>query len=261
MSVDEPQFEHPNGYVIHDLRREPTVTRTTDPATTDIRRALIYALLSRALAYPDNPDLLRSTAWAARLILDGSPAELADAALHIHGELLEHEYVAAFTMGTSPDCPRFEAAYVVDDALFQTGGLADLAGFYRAFEVELTGWPMRPDDISIELEFMGFLCRKQAYARERLSEAKVRTARHAQRTFVRNHLGRWGTAFAQALARQCPGDGFYGIAANALDAWLKAEAVLLRLPAGQAPVWPERRVAGPRAITHGCAVFHPAEIL
>jgi TorA maturation chaperone TorD len=237
------------------------MTPTVNAETKDIRRALTYTLLARALAYPDDPDLLRSTAWTARAVLEESVAtELAEAALHIHGELLEHAYIDAFTLGTSPDCPRFEAAYVVDDALFQTGGLADLAGFYRAFGVELAGSPMRLDDVSIELEFMGFLCRKQAYAREHLSQARVRAARKAQRSFARDHLWRWGPAFAQALAVQCPGDSFYGVAARALEAWLRAEAALLRLPTGHAPVGPKAGWQVRDAISHGPAIFHPDEI-
>lgn len=237
------------------------MTPTADSATKDIRRSLTYALLARALAYPDDPDLLRSTAWAASVVLDDPATKvLAEAALHVHGELLEHAYIEAFTLGTSPDCPRFEAAYTVDDALFQTGGLADLAGFYRAFGVELAASPMRLDDVSIELEFMGFLCRKQAYAREHLSQARVAEARKAQRLFGRNHLWRWGPAFAQAVIGHCAPGGFYWTAASALEAWLKAEAVFLRLPVGQTPASPRAGWQVRDAISHGPAVFHPDEI-
>lgn len=233
------------------------MTRRLAPSTTDIHRALTYNLLAQALAYPDDLHLLRNTAWAARLLLDGLPAELAETALQVHGELLEHEYIAAFTMGTSPDCPRFEAAYVTDDALFQTSGLADLAGFYQAFGVELSGSPMRPDDISIELEFMGFLCRKQAYARQHLSETKAIRARRAQRAFMRHHLGRWGTTFADALAAQCPDDRFYGLAARVLGTWLTAEHSLLRVARPKHTAAPRDGWQVRDAISHGPAVFHP----
>lgn len=237
------------------------MSRLDQPNQNAGQRAIAYALLSRALAYPDDPDLVRNTAGTAAALLEPSPvAELARLATGVHGELLEHAYIDVFSLSTSPDCPRFEAAYLVDDLLFQTSGLADITGFYRAFGVELTGSPMRADDITVELEFMAFLCGKEAYAREHLGPKRVRDARRAQRLFLGEHLGRWGDAFAQALAAHASAVPFYACSAAALAYWLHAEASLLRVRPDAAAARPRDGWQAREPISHGPSVFHPDEL-
>lgn len=79
-----------------------------------------------------------------------------------------------------------------------TPRLADVAGFYAAFGVRTDH--DRPDHLVAELEFMAVLLAAEADARTHgdLSEADV--AASAARTFLRDHLGTWVTAWAARVA-------------------------------------------------------------
>jgi TorA maturation chaperone TorD len=147
----------------------------------------------------------------------GEPVrDLATAMLRADRAEIEREYASTFKMTNSPDCPTYESAYVCTDGGQQTTVMADVAGFYRAFGLEL-GEHVRPDEISTELEFAGFLCRKEAYAAEHLGAGRARQARRAQRMFFTEHLGQWGETFATHLLRTAPGGGFYEKAGRALQ--------------------------------------------
>jgi DMSO reductase family type II enzyme chaperone len=88
------------------------------------------------------------------------------------------------------------------DPLFQPHRLADLAAFYRAFGLEVVDDAgERHDHICLELEFMTVLAAKEAYAREHQLDAdQLAQCRDAQKSFLREHLGRWTPAFTRRLA-------------------------------------------------------------
>jgi TorA maturation chaperone TorD len=88
------------------------------------------------------------------------------------------------------------------DPLFQPHRLADLGAFYRAFGLEVAGdADERHDHICMELEFMSVLAMKEAYALEhQLDAEQLAQCRDAQKKFLREHLGRWASAFARRLA-------------------------------------------------------------
>ncbi len=59
----------------------------------------------------------------------------------------------------------YETEYTTPDALYKAHQLADIAGFYRAFGLEMsTENRERPDHLAAELEFMHFLALKEAQA-------------------------------------------------------------------------------------------------
>jgi len=208
-----------------------TITR---PRATSIdaaiRRSLGYALVARCLAYPDESGAgaVRGAAADAGQALVGTACErLAEVAASVsHGDI-EERHSRLFTFSASPDCPTFETAYLATDHLQQAQRMADLNGFYRAFGVDTVETGFRPDDICVELEFMGFLCRKEVYAAERLGAPRVGQTLRAERMFLREHLGRWGAALGRRISLRAAGDPFYSVVGDALHDWLESEREFL----------------------------------
>lgn len=209
---------------------------TADTALLGLRdlaivRAAGYALLAGAFAYPDAARCaaLREVAAVTGDVLAQTPlAALAARAAEGLQAQREAEHVQTFSVSSSVDCPTFETAYLSTDPSQQTQRMADVAGFYRAFGVDPASPGFRPDDVSVELLFMGFLCTKEANAREQHSAARVDQVRRAQRLFLRDHLARWGGSLGRRLALRAPAGSFLQCAGVELDAWLDADCRLLR---------------------------------
>lgn len=207
-----------------------SMTRPRHSIETAVRRAMGYGLIARCLAFPDavGAAAMRESAAAGRELLKGTALErLADCTVAAVTEPLEGRYSRLFTFSTSVDCPTFETAYLSTDVAQQTHRMADINGFYRAFGVDTVGSGFRPDDICVELEFMGFLCRKQVYAAEHLGAPRVSQTLRAQKMFLKEHLGRWGAPLGLRIARRAADDAFYSEVGQALHDWLQADCELL----------------------------------
>jgi TorA maturation chaperone TorD len=203
-----------------------TARKRAEPIEQTLQRAAVYDLLARALAYPDAATFasLLETATVAGPLLAGTPAgEVLRLLDSVTREELETSHVRVFTVSCSPDCPTFETAFLSNDPAQQTGRMADIAGFYRAFGVDPAVPGFRPDDISVELEFMGYLCRKQVHATDHLGAPRVGQVRRAQRMFLEEHLGRWGAPLGRRIAYRAPAERFYFTVGEALADWLDAE--------------------------------------
>jgi DMSO reductase family type II enzyme chaperone len=118
-------------------------------------------------------------------------------------EPFQAAYVSAFGHAARGSCPLNEIEYgeLKADPLFQPHRLADLAAFYRAFGLEVAeDAGERHDHLCLELEFMCVLAAREAYALEhQLDEEHREHGRNAQKSFLREHLGRWVPAFARHL--------------------------------------------------------------
>lgn len=199
----------------------------TAPATaaSALVRATVYELLARCFAHPSaeaHTAMVGLVEEAGAVVLGSAAADLpATLARHSRADL-EAGYIATFTAVTSPDCPTYESAYVCTDGSQQTSVMATVASFYHAFGVDAAQPGFRPDDLCLELSFMGFLCQKEAYAAEHMGAPRVRQARRAQRLFLQNHLGRWGKTLGEALMLRSPHD-FYQALGCALRDWLAEE--------------------------------------
>jgi TorA maturation chaperone TorD len=218
------------------------VTQTTElrkevVASRAVARACIYQLLSQALTYPDDDvvaamvetDLPQARKATAFLPVDLGPElaafgdQMADISLSelksLHGHVFSHV--------VSADCPPCEAFYTAKGIFQETGELADIAGFFKAFGLTLAEGE-RVDHISVELEFMHFLTFKEAYAQTHHDAAKARFCRETQRKFIRDHLGRWGTHFARLLDQKADG-GYYSCLASLLAKFVSSEVAFLRV--------------------------------
>jgi TorA maturation chaperone TorD len=217
-----------------------------------IQRANRYVFFAQAFAHPTAERKQQLDEAAAQLLVDGGNLglmRLAAIARETQSDALEPLYVSLTTFSASPDCPTFETAYYGDGAQQQTHRMADIAGFYRAFGVDGTEGGFRPDDLSVELEFMAFLCEKEAFARLHLGAARTAQALRAQRLFLQEHLGTWAPRFAASLSEVAPYGHFYWAAGNELAAWIQAECT--RTGANPVAVPVERPVAAPLPVSHG----------
>ena len=218
------------------------VTQTTDrrkevTASRALARASIYQLLSQALAYPNDDvvtamveiDLPQANEAAVLLTVDLEPElaafgdHLADACASDLRSLHGH----VFTHIISTDCPPCEAFYTAQGIFQETSELADIAGFFKAFDLALAETE-RIDHISVELEFMHFLTYKEAYARTHHDAEKSRFCRDVQRKFIRDHLGRWSLHFARLLDQKA-GGGYYSCLASLLEKFVSSELAFLRV--------------------------------
>ncbi len=128
-------------------------------------------------------------------------------------------------------CP-YETEFGSDAAYGQPQALADIAGYYRAFGLRCAQVDERIDHVGCECAFMEFLALKEAVAVEGAAGAAaeerqtwrdtLEATRGAERTFFRDHLGRFGRAFAAALSR-ADGEGLLGCTGAFLFGLLEAE--------------------------------------
>jgi TorA maturation chaperone TorD len=194
-------------------------------------------LLSQALAYPDDDvvaamidiDLPQAREAAALLSvdLDVELVAFGDQLSDTSPSELKNLHRQVFTHVVSQDCPPCEAFYTAKGIFQETSELADIAGFFKAFGLTLAE-SERVDHISVELEFMHFLTYKEAYAQTNHDAAKARFCRDTQRTFIRDHLGRWSPHFARLLDRKADG-GYYSCLASLLEKFVSSELAFLRV--------------------------------
>ncbi len=196
---------------------------------TAVRRALIYAFLSRALAYPSSEHQAVLRERIAPGLVDfgidrDGPPGLSGALDQVGASLdeLRDAHTAVFTLTVSADCPDYETAYDSRDVFQQTYTMADVGGFYRANGLEVGGLQAeRPDHIGTELEFMSFLAFKEAFALESQGPAELEVTREAQKLFLRDHLGCWGPSFGLRVEASAGADGsFYACVGRALSTWI-----------------------------------------
>lgn len=231
-----------------------------------LARAVVYDFLAQAFAYPED-ERFTDLQNLARLVLTNGGwmpvVRLAALVRELSPEQLRDQYSAAMSLNSSPDCPLFETAYFGTDPQQQTQRMADVAGFYRAFGVDSSASETRPDDLSVELEFMSYLCRKEAFAIEHSGPPRVAQVRKAQRLFFENHLGRWAAVVGRKLSRLAAPGVFHAAAGATLEAWATLEQESLNvepeLVSGHAAQWLAPASHGPEFA--GGASFVPMEEL
>jgi hypothetical protein len=105
--------------------------------------------------------------------------------------------------------------------------MGDIAGFYKAFGVELSkDVHERLDHLSVEFEFMHFLTYKESYSRCHDGTEKTDIVVDAQKKFVKNHIGRWVPLFCRMLAKKAD-SGLFKLIADSMSEWMDFEVAYL----------------------------------
>jgi TorA maturation chaperone TorD len=237
---------------------------TPDPF--DLARSHVYGFLAAALSDPfgGHFDLaldarLQKVAVAAGQLLcseapegvalapgERPPAELDLApvvqALSVSRDGLVRLHQQVFGLALGKSAPPCETEYCPAALTFyRAQQLADIAGFYRAFALELNReQPERHDHISVELEFMAHLITKELAAKQGGLTEQAAVCREAQKKFFQDHIAWWVPAFGQLLRRAAV-DGLYSALALALGPFIAGERAVLDVPpaAGLAEPRPE----------------------
>jgi len=211
-------------------------SRKEQAAAYHFARSAAYRLLSQATIYPSEEVIaaLRdedlSQAHAAAELLGSTFAErLAEFEQELKAtsvDELQRLHQRIFTFFFFIDWAPAETVYTAKEIFQETDQLSDIAGFFRAFGMELAE-KERPDHISTELEFMHLVTCKEALAQLHHGSEKARLCRVVQRKFMEAHLGRWGPQFARQLGFQAP-EGYFPVLAALLDEFLTTEVSYLR---------------------------------
>lgn len=101
-----------------------------------------------------------------------------------HAVLSQAEYLEAFDPGASNVAVSLHEATHADQE--HTGLFEELVRFYEHFGLRRLQDAELPDHLSVELEFMHFLCRLEQHALAR--DADVDSLHRAQRDFMKRHL-------------------------------------------------------------------------
>ncbi|MEK6526529.1 MAG: molecular chaperone TorD family protein, partial [Nitrospirota bacterium] len=172
------------------LKDSPAVERA-------LGRSKLYLLISWSMLYPEDDEFLdylqsgefvedgRSALTSLSAALDGIGGERAKSKLAALSKYLDQidgwvstecanwqltdlqaDHRRVFSNTITLDCPPYETLFGNDHVFGQAHVMGDIAGFYKAFGVELSqDIHERMDHLSVELEFMHFLAYKESYAR------------------------------------------------------------------------------------------------
>ncbi|HEX9124348.1 MAG TPA: molecular chaperone TorD family protein [Actinomycetota bacterium] len=209
-----------------DVRPGPVVQ-----ANQALARSAGFQLGSQLLAYPTpaaTEQLLGEDLPFAEAVTGSLPEPVRESIRRLRAaladldpDLLEGEYRRIFSHVHSADCPLYETDFIAKDVWRQSQELADLAGFYRAFGMEVEG--ERPDSAAVELEFLHVLAFKAGWALAREEADHAEVCERAEVAFLRDHALRWIPSLVERIAA-IAGGGPYGAVAALIRELLLAEA-------------------------------------
>lgn len=203
----------------------------------DIHRVRLYSALSTAFDRPDEEllDAIENGAFAEGLImsatmLGGDVARAADG-LEITApdepSELRSAYAAAFGNENEATVSQYETGYAPGTLVTNTNQLADMAGFYRAFGLDIAPDQRdRADYLSTQLEFVSHLAAQRAYLAKEGDETGVEVVTNARASFIEDHLGRWAPRFVAEVLGEVEAP-FYRVLADLLGALVETENELL----------------------------------
>jgi TorA maturation chaperone TorD len=210
---------------------------STDEA---LARAVVYRALSIAFQAPSEARLDRIGARRGFPVLKSALNVLGLPPIAVQpDEAADATYWRLFGHTTRGPICACETEYGPDNGFHQPQQLADINGYYLAFGLQPgAASDLRADHIACECEFMDFLCRKEALLTSTATEPPaaetletLETTRQAERTFLRDHLGRFGRAFGTRVAAQDP-NGYLGAIGRTLALFLDGECQRAGVQAG-----------------------------
>lgn len=191
-------------------------------------RARLYTLLSLCFDRPGEslqrvldddvlPDVfVESTAKLETTSLTPAASDAATAVSRTDFETFRSAYGTAFGVEGGADVSPYETEYRPGGLVTNTDELADIAGFYDAFGLEVGEQRDRVDHLATELEFVGELAAREAHLADAGDGEGVEIVVDAQRLFLEDHLGRWVPRVRTELEDEV-GNGLYLSLAKLLD--------------------------------------------
>lgn len=120
----------------------------------------------------------------------------------------------------------YESVYTSRDQLVMQDAYEKVLKIYRRHGITKTEADLYEDHISLELEFMAFLCDEAVAFLEKNDQASFEENLKEQRSFFKEHLANWVFNFTEAI-REVAGDSIYSSAASILDGFIEEEKQLL----------------------------------
>lgn len=182
-------------------------------------RCACYALLSELACSPHDIDprtsLRDKIGVGATLEYATGLDDLSREFVALDLDTLKLEYSALFEVGSDgPPCPIREDLQTGQ----RTGTREDLVRFYSYFNYTLEEkFAWAPDHLSVELEFMHFLCYREASAQTDAASSQL-----AQVDFSQRHLVRWVPELARSVAK-VESDSVYRRVVDAIEQFLTAD--------------------------------------
>jgi len=236
----------------------PTPIKDSPAVERALNRSKIYLLVSWSLLYPEDDEFLdyvqcgefvedgRAAVEALEKAIDGIGGDRAKQKLNElkqqfdqleklvvsecvnwHLTDLQAEHRRVFSNVITLDCPPYETLFGNDHVFAQSHVMGDIAGFYKAFGVELSkDIHERLDHLSVEFEFMHFLAYKESYSRCHDGSDKTQIVVDAQKKFVKNHIGRWVPLFCRMLGKKAD-SGLFKLVADMTADWMDFESTFL----------------------------------
>lgn len=220
----------------------PQASVGSDALALPLLRSHLYRLLAEGFRKPTSSQFSRLQGsylarWQHLITFLEEEASFRDPLVSLRAllqktqeEALFADYAALFEAHGGLKVSPYETEHrkeTPQHALAQTYEIADIAGFYKAFGLDIaTASPERADHIAVELEFMHLLTAQEAYAVEQGDQEQKQRSIHAQILFFRDHLGQWIEPFAsKVLESQTP---VYAQLAALLLAWTSLEQEFLK---------------------------------
>ena len=220
-----------------------TENSTFSPIEMAQLRQALYRFLAMLFLYPDDDRLANVRIAAGELLGARSTWDsfefgpqvnqllIALAGLNAEAaEQVKEEY--NHLIRVKPVAPPYESFYL--DPQGQARGLiaSQLEAEYTAAGLALSSSLQdMPDYLTVELEFMSFLCAREVEARETATEANNVKVRIRQRSFLNEHLVRWYPQFARRVTDDAP-TSLYSVIAAAAYAFLRHDLAYLGLRKG-----------------------------
>jgi DMSO reductase family type II enzyme chaperone len=157
--------------------------------------------------------------------LVGQPDGLDDVGMTLS---LKRDYTRLFIGPGHLPAPPYESVHRHDVPELERGlvmgrSTTDARRQYAAAGLQLSPqFTDLPDHIAVELEFMCFLCAKEAEAWQTEDEEAAIRRQSAQHAFLSGHLGQWVPAFCGAVVEAAQTDFYRGLAQLA-RAYIEAE--------------------------------------
>lgn len=223
-------------------QEEPTVDQEIIDAADPVEayhRSRLYSLLSLLLDRPgdDHEEIVEDGVFAehlqesARIYGDEKLARAAERVLEAYTEFDEHrhEWASLFGVEEGVTVSPYQLTYLPGPLMTTVRELADMKGFYQAFDLQIADSERdRGDNIIFQTEFLGHLSLREALLREEGKREGVEVVVEARRSFLEDHLGRWYWRFAEEVSKQ-DDSGFYAALAEFLAILVETEIETLDL--------------------------------